>query len=60
MLTEILKVLEWVFYFYLTLSIYMLINMVITATIIWILLLLYRLLGIPWFDGTTKGFINRE
>ena len=60
MLAEILKALTWVFYFYISFAVYMLINALITATMIWSLLLICRLLGLPWIDGTTKGFIDRE
>jgi hypothetical protein len=38
---------------------YMAINVLYMVGFVWWLLFICRLLGIPWVDGTTKGFVNR-
>jgi len=45
---------------YTTVFIMTILNVALILTIVWGGLLICRLLGIPWVDGTTKGFINRE
>ena len=46
----------WVLFFYLQLSVYLMLNIFLTAGILWGLLLIFRLIGIPWIDGTRHGF----
>lgn len=46
--------------FYLHMFVAFLINLSILLSMSWGALVLCRLFGIPWTDGTTKGFINRS
>lgn len=46
--------------FYITMFIFMALNIALMVSSVWALLIVFRLLGIPWLDGTTKGFINRS
>ena len=46
--------------FHIFMILYIIVNMLLTAGICWGLLIIFRILGIPWLDGTTKGFINRS
>ena len=45
---------------YSTMIIFLFLNALLTATLMWSMLLICRVLGIPWIDGTTKGFLNRR
>jgi hypothetical protein len=56
---NILEIGDLVIKFYIVLIIYMFTNVVFMVGFVWNLLFICRLLGIPWFDGSTKGFINR-
>jgi len=56
----ILQALKFVLILYYCLAIHIIICMVLTSGLIWSALLLCRLLGITWVDGTVKGFLNRE
>lgn len=38
----------------------MVMNTLYVVGSVWWLLFLCRLIGIPWIDGTTKGFVNRR
>lgn len=55
-----LAIIGFIFKFYLTMFIFMAMNILIMVTSVWGLLIVYRILGIPWIDGTTKGLINRS
>jgi len=57
---SILEMLDMVFYFYLTMTVFMVFHILFMIGFVWGLLILCRLLGIPWVDGTTKGFKNRS
>ena len=59
-LNPILSFLLFVVQFYIFLFIFIILNALLTACFCWSLLVIYRILGIPWIDGTTKGFINRS
>lgn len=50
----------WALQFQILMIFYIIINVIFTATVLWGLLIIFRILGIPWLDGTIKGFINRE
>ncbi len=52
--------LQFVVFFYFSLFVVILLNFLIVAVVSWGLLMVFRLLGKPWVDGTTKGFINRR
>lgn len=56
----ILEVGDMIIRFYALMIIYMFFNTVIMAGLVWNLLFICRLFGIPWVDGTTKGFVNRR
>lgn len=55
-----LTIMAFIFKFYLTMIIFMAMNILIMVSSVWGLLIICRLLGIPWVDGTKKGFINRS
>lgn len=38
----------------------MMMNVLFTVGFVWWLLFFCRFWGIPWIDGTTKGFVNRS
>ena len=46
--------------FHLLLIVYMIMNIAVIVVFSWLLLFVFRALGIPWIDGTTKGFVNRR
>ena len=46
--------------FHIFMILYIIVNTLIMAGMLWGLLAMFRLLGITWFDGTTKGFIKRS
>ncbi len=35
-------------------------NAILMSGTVWWMLFICRFLGIPWIDGTTKGFVNRR
>jgi hypothetical protein len=45
---------------YTTIIVITILNMLLLLIASWGLLLIFRMLGIPWVDGTTKGFIDRK
>ena len=57
---EFVGFLIWAVQFQIFMIIYILVNVLLTAGLLWGLLIIFRILGIPWMDGTTKGLINRE
>jgi hypothetical protein len=46
--------------FHVLLIVYMVMNIAVLVAVSWSLLFVFRALGIPWVDGTTKGFLNRK
>lgn len=46
--------------FYGTMIVFIILNALLTAAVCWSMLIICRLLGIRWIDGTNKGYINRE
>ena len=56
----IVNMMVWVVCFYLSLLIVMLLQLVLLLVIVYGLLALHRLLGLPWVDGSTKGFVKRS
>ena len=56
----IINMIWFIITFYASMIVFIIMNALLTAAICWSLLFIFRLLGIPWLDGTTKGFINRS
>lgn len=54
------EVMDFILIFYFHMFVFMVLNILFTIGFVWGLLILCRLLGIPWVDGTTKGFKNRS
>lgn len=50
----------WMVSFYATMILFIILNALLTAAFCWSLLFVFRFFGIPWLDGTTKGYINRS
>jgi NADH:ubiquinone oxidoreductase subunit 3 (subunit A) len=46
--------------FYGLMIIFIILNSILLLALTWSFLVICRLLGIPWVDGTTEGFINRK
>ena len=57
---NIFQVMLWIAKFYFMLGFWIFLNTVFMVGCIWALLVVFRVLGIPWLDGTTKGFVNRS
>jgi hypothetical protein len=55
-----LTIVLFILKFYVTMFIFMALNVAFMVGSVWGLLLICRALGIPWIDGTRKGFINRS
>ena len=55
-----LGLVTWLTKFYLLMGITIILNAIIISLFFWSMLLICRIFGIKWLDGTTKGFINRE
>jgi len=56
----IFDIMAFVVKFYSMMFVFMVLNVAFMVSSIWALLIVFRVLGIPWLDGTTKGFINRS
>lgn len=56
----IFDIMAFVVKFYLMMFVFMVLNVAFMVASIWALLIVFRILGIPWLDGTTKGFVNRS
>jgi hypothetical protein len=57
---DIMSVMVFIVKFYSMMFVFMVLNVAMTVSFVWSLLIICRVLRIPWIDGTTKGFINRE
>jgi len=57
---NIFQVMLWIVKFYFMLGFWIFLNTVFMVGFIWALLVVFRVMGIPWLDGTTKGFVNRS
>lgn len=55
-----LIIVAFILKFYATMFIFMVLNVAFMVSSVWALLIICRVLGIRWIDGTTKGFINRS
>ena len=60
MLPGLLHLLWFVVSFYVSMFVFLLMNTLLVAGVVWSLLITCRMLGIPWVDGTTSGFLNRK
>lgn len=60
MLFDVFNTLLLLSYWLIAFLVHMLITVSLLVTITWGLLILYRLLGIPWVDGTRYGLLNRR
>lgn len=56
---NLLDIMLLVVKFYAMMIVFMFMNVVCMVGFVWNLLFICRFLGIPWIDGTTKGFIKR-
>ena len=56
----VLQLFWFVIYLYFSLFLCILMNTIIILSVSYSLLIVYRTLGIPWIDGTTKGIFNRS
>ena len=56
----IVNIIWFLITFYGTMILFIILNALLMVSICWSMLLICRLFGLPWVDGTTKGFINRE
>ena len=57
---DIMSVMVFIIKFYSMMFVFMILNVAMTISFVWSLLIICRALRIPWIDGTTKGFINRS
>ena len=57
---EIMGFIVFALQFQIFMVIYIIINILLTISMCWGMLVVFRILGIPWLDGTTKGFIKRS
>jgi len=56
----IINMIWFIITMYATMIVFIILQALLVASICWSALLICRMLGIPWLDGTTKGFINRS
>lgn len=57
---SLLDVILFLIKFQIIMFTYIILNGLCIAGIVWWMLFFCRFTGIPWIDGTTKGFINRS
>lgn len=57
---SLLDVLLFLIKFQVIMAVSVLFNALLMMGVIWWMLFFCRFTGIPWIDGTTKGFINRH
>jgi hypothetical protein len=56
---HLLYFIAWLVTFYLGIIIFILINVIFTCILLYSILIIFRILGIPWLDGTTRGVFRR-
>jgi len=56
---SVFNIMIFIIKFYSMMIVFMILNVLFMVSFVWSLLIICRIIGLPWIDGTTKGFVNR-